>query len=46
MVDAQTKASENQLSSAEAVVGDEFPTSKKHASTSPDIIVKREAVVI
>ena len=45
-VDAQATASENQLSSAEAVEGDEFTISKKQSSTSPEIIVKREAAVI
>ena len=46
LVDAQAKAFENQLSSAEAVKGDDFFTSKKQSSTSPEITVKREAAVI
>ena len=46
VVDTQTETSENQLSSAEVVEGDEFPILKKHASTSPEIIDTREAAVI
>ena len=46
VVDTQAKAPKSQLSSAEAVEDDGFSTSEKHASVSPEIIVKRKVAVI
>ena len=45
VVDAHATA-KNHLSSAEAVEGDEFPTSEKRASTSLETIVQRKAAAI